>query len=452
MSEFADRFSENLEEKFETIEQDLESGLEEEVRELFRGSFEKIFNQECFSKKNEDFNVVASDAGRNDIEFKNNTRLYIVRAAAVDKNGDLTRKMDIGTLRPYKQSDYEKFLQRTSEIVELESIIEALEGKDFNQKTYILIDGTLLTRLFVVPEELNLSREKDKALELIEKFQELLKIAEKNDNVVLAGVSKDSNSGILYTKLLGDIIEDRIGELEGVNDTDRNFLEKNYQKIRYAPGEARQALENLRNGGADSEKIDEIEELMERYRVKFSDTELLEDLDAEVGFTDPLEIGNIKTTFFSALEDSENGNIRKFAENRFRDSMDQAEDEEKYVKRLESLMEDLRESPGIVSFYWKPSENDLPLRVDLLSHDMDGSCLKDFDEKEFLEVDEKVRDILELLKTGYAGEGMHNVWISQADNSASLSNKRVEKVYRPLLSKKLGVNLRKYLRRRDKRV
>ena len=455
MTEFADRFSEKLEQNEFQISKDLESGLDEKVRGLLEDRFDEIFQEETFSKKQDGFNVIASDAGRNDIEFKNNTRFYIVQAAAVDKTGSITRKMDTGTLRPYKQGDYEKFLQKTSEIVELNSMIEALEGKEFREPTYVLIDGTLLTRLLVVPEELKLSRQQDKSLELIERFQELLEIAEENENLVLAGISKDSNSGILYSKLLGEIIEEKIEELdvsglEEVDEEDKQFLEKNYYKIRFAPEEAEKALKNLREGGADKGKIDEIEELMERYRVRFSDTGFLEEMGAGVGFTTPLEVGEIKTSFFNALDDFEEDG-ENFVENRFSNTL---KDEEKdtYVEKIGGLVEDLRDSPGVLSFYWKPSETDQALRVDLLSHDINGSRLRDFGKQEFVEPGEKIQDILALLKTGYAGEGMHNVWISQADNSASLTNKQVEKVYKPLLSKKLGVNLRNYLRRRDKRV
>jgi hypothetical protein len=90
--------------------------------------------------------------------------------------------------------------------------------------------------------------------------------------------------------------------------------------------------------------------------------------------------------------------------------------------------------------------------VDLLNHDVDGTDLMDCDKQEFVKTNKKVRQVLKLLESGYAGEEMHNVWISQADNSASLKNSDVEKIYKPIISKQLDINLRNYMRRRDKRA
>lgn len=455
MSEFADQFSEKISKNSSSISQDLESGIEERVQELLSEDFRNIFYSEEIEQKKEDFNVIASDAGRNDIEFRNNTRLYIVRASAVDESGEKSRKIDTDTLRPYRQADYEQFLQRASEIVELDSILEKLDETKSDEKKYVLIDGTLLTRLLVTPEELRLSKQQDKCLELIEKFQELLERAEEDENLVLAGVSKDSNSGILYSQLVSQLLERKIESLEeevsGKEEIDTDtleFLDRNYDKIRYAPEEIRTALQNLRDENID---VSEVEELLDRYRMRISDTEFVSAMASGTGFTKPLEVGEIKKDFFSAMDDFDD-NSQKFIERNFRKSLQESGDESKYRKKVTELLENLRDSPGVVSFYWIPAENDMPLRIDLLSHDMNGSRLKDFEDPEFVEPGEKVRDILELLKTGYAGEGMHNVWISQADNSASLTNSRIEKVYKPLLSKQLGENLRKYMRRRDKRV
>jgi hypothetical protein len=452
LSEFADKFSEKIAEKSGEIQGSLESGLEEQVEQLLKEDFDRIFYREEIQEKEGDFTVLASDAGRNDIEFRNNTRLYIVRAATVDGNGEKSREMDTGTLKPYSRDDYESFLQRASEIVELESILENLDPET-EAKTYVLIDGTLLTRLLVDPEELNISEQRDKRMDLVEKFQELLEKAEENENIILAGVSKDSNSSVLYRTLLGEILEENISELEtsgseDVGDGDVEFLKENYGKINYQPEEVRTSLKNLRDSGID---VSEIEELLERYRASVSDTEFVRGLASGTGFTKPLKASGMKKSFFRTMENFEE-DPEKFFQRNFPQTLQDSEDRDAYIGEKSRLLEELMDSPAVVSFYWLPNEKDLPLRIDLLSHDIEGSRLRDGDEIEFVEPGKKVRDILELLKTGYAGEGMHNVWISQADNSASLTNTRIEKVYKPLLQKQLGENLRKYMRRRDKRV
>ena len=444
MSEFADKFSNEIEEKRELIRDDLESGIEEQVQELLEEDFNGKFYEEDIEEKKGEFNVRASDAGRNDLEFRTNTRLYVVQATTVDRDGEKTRKMDTGTLKPYSREDYESFLQRASEIVELESILEKLDPET-EDKTYVLIDGTLLTRLLVEPEELKISEQRDKRLDLIEVFQELLKIAEENKNILLAGVSKDSNSSVLYRTLLKEIIEGKISGLEasGLEDT-REFLEDNFEKINYSPEEVRTSIKNLREGGED---VSEVEELLERYRSAIPDTEMVRQLASGTGFTQPLRATGIKSSFYRSL-DSFDEDSEKFLGNRFPQTL-MEENKKKFMRKNYSLLEDLKGCPSVVSFYWLPNEQDLPLRIDLLDF---GTRLEDAGDTEFVEPDKRVRDILELLATGYAGEGMHNVWISQADNSASLKNSQIENVYKPLLQNQLGENLRKYMRRRDKRV
>jgi hypothetical protein len=444
LSEFADRFSEKIQQNSEAIKGDLESGIEKKVEKLLKDDFQEKFYSEEVQEKNENFRVLASDAGRNDIEFKNNTRLYIVQAATVDSDGDTAKKLDTGTLKPYSQEDYESFLQRASEIVELESILERLDPET-REKTYILIDGTLLTRLLVEPEELNISEQRDKRLDLVEKFQELLEIAEKNEKVTVAGVSKDSNSSVLYRTLLKDIIKEKISGLDasGLEDT-KEFLEDNFEKINYSPEQVRTSIENLREGGAD---VSEIEELLERYRSAISDTEMVRQLAPGTGFTQPLRATGIKSNFYRSLDSFDKDN-EKFFDRNFPQTLLE-KDRQDFMSKNYSLMEDLKDSPSVISFYWLPNESDLPLRIDLLDF---GRRLEDAGGVEFVEPESRVRDILELLATGYAGEGMHNVWISQADNAASLKNSQVENIYKPLLANQLGENLRKYMRRRDKRV
>ena len=452
MSDFVDKFSEQVQRNRDTIRKDLNQELDIELLEEIQESFREIFKSRKLQEK-EDFRVMATDAGRNDIELKNNTRIYILQAATADNQEGVFRALDVGTVRSYSQQDYEKFMQRGSEVQEIESLLETIEENPPGKKTFVLIDGTLLTRLLVVPEPFDLSEGREKRLELIDKFSRLLKKAEENRDILLAGVSKDSNSSILYRKLLGDLIEDGIKQLEmddsdEVGKEDKQFLIENYEKIRYSPEEIRTNLENLEDSNLNTSNVEKIRRLIEQYRTRFSDTELIEEMTSEKGFTKPLRIGRIKPDFFSSME--------KFRENK--DYLEKTfpevyrEKGQKFLDKYSKALERLLEAPGVVSIYWKPSENDSPLRIDLLNHDMDGTRLMKCKDQSFVETSEKVIDTLELLQTGYAGEGMHNVWISQADNSASLKNSDVENIYKPVLSKNLGINLRNYMRRRDKRV
>ncbi|GEM_PF-3206846 len=454
MNDFVDRFSEELEDKKQDIrdslDQDLGSGSTENVEKRFQ----QVYTSSKVEELGEEVRVLATDAGRNEMELKNNTRLYIVQAAAVDTKGEISKSLDLDSVKVYRQRDYEKFMQRASELEEVNSILEALDQRPAREKTIILIDGTLLTRLLTVPEPLDISKNREIRLKLMDAFGELIERTQNNSNIVLAGVSKDSNSSILYRKIVGDLLETKIKKLEtekleSIGFEDKQFLLKNYHRIRYNPQEIRQNLENLRKSNADQEKVKQIEELVEKYRVRVSDTELIERMTSKPGFTKPLRIGKIKPDFFSAIE-----KFQQNRENYLKDTFPQVYNEEgdSFVERYQDAIQRIKDAPGVVSTYYKPSETDSALRVDLLNHDIDGTDLMECDKQEFVKINKKVREVLRLLKSGYAGEEMHNVWISQADNSASLKNSDLEKIYKPIISKQLDINLRNYMRRRDKRA
>ena len=138
--------------------------------------------------------------------------------------------------------------------------------------------------------------------------------------------------------------------------------------------------------------------------------------------------------------------------------------EEYFAKTLENNNRDKEEIKQVIdkilnlsstsTFYWKPESAAQPLRIDIPTFHLQENheTLGDFEGSRVLEVDDKLKDVLTILNKGYGGETMHNVWISEADEIAGLPNHELENVFLPLMSQKLGINLRDYYRRRDKRV
>lgn len=452
MTDFVDRFSQELNNHKDSIRSEIDTDLDIELLQSMEDEFKSVYIKDEVERKEDNFRVIATDAGRNDIELKNNSRIYILQGAAVDNKSGISKEIDVGSLKIFKQQDYEKFMQRGSEVVEIKSILKAIENVE-DRRLYVLIDGTLLTRLLATPETFDLSRDRFKSIELMEEFHKLVNKVVSDENIVLAGVSKDSNSSLLYRKLIGDMIKSKIENLslEGLNQVgkeDKEYLKQNYHVIRYRPEDVRTNLENLKDAGVEREKINETSDLIEQYRTRFSDTEIIEEMTNEKGFTKPLRLGRIKPEFFSKMEEFQDSG-EEFVQEEF---IEGEKNPEMSSEKISKVLNKVAKSPGVISSYWKPSENDTPLRIDLLNHDVDGEKLVNCRDQEFVDEVSKLRDILELLKTGYAGEGMHNVWISQADNSASLKNRDIENIYKPVLEKNLGINLRNYMRRRDKRV
>jgi hypothetical protein len=411
--------------------------------------FEDRFVELEPSEIEEDFNVVASDAGRNQISFKNNINLFIIRAAAQDNHDNKSRELFTGIVRPYRQRSYKDFSDRSSEIVELESILDRLDELDLSKRTYVLIDGSLLTHMLVIPTELRMSDYRDRKLDLIDKFYELLQKSRKEENLVVAGISKDSNTDILYTTLTAQLIEEELDKMDLPEESIKRIKE-DFRKIKYDPTEVRQMLYEIED--EHGVNLDKVRDLLEYYRDTYSDSALIESLKDEPGLTQPIEVGRVSAKFRSHTDDIEE-DIQKYIDNNFGHALEDHDNDEEYRKELQRSLEKLFEYPTITTSYWVPEENAQPIRIDLFSdYWSQGGKLTEFEGTRFLERNDIMKELLELLKTGYGGETMHNIWISQADDSASLTQSQIKRVYSPILSKQLGINLRQYMRRRDKRA
>lgn len=441
MSEFADIFSREVAEKKEKFSSMIEDGIETEVTEGLKKSFKENFTSFRPEELDSEFNVVASDAGRNQISLKNNVNIFIIRAAAKDNHGGVSRELFTGVLRPFRQRDYKDFSDRSSEVVELEAILDRLEDVDPDTRTFVLIDGSLMTRMLVVPSELRLSDHRTRKLDLIDKFHELLEKSREQENLVVAGVSKDSNTDILYTTLTERIIQEKIGELD--SDLSEE-LEEKFEEVDRRPRDFKKIIQDV--GG-----VEELKSSVESYRDSYSDTMLVEALSDGIGVTQPVEVGRVSGRFRSYTDDIRN-DIEAFIDSEFSYALEETEDEEAFKENVSGSLRKLFDYPTVVTSYWVPEEGAQPLRVDLFSDHWSSNNLTDFEGSQFREFNSVLEEVVRLLETGYGGESMHNVWISQADNSASLTGRQLENIYSPILSKKLGINLRQYLRRRDKRA
>ena len=197
----------------------------------------------------------------------------------------------------------------------------------------------------------------------------------------------------------------------------------------------------------DSKKVIELIELLEDNRY---DTQLIESFSEGRAFTTPVESGLVSQKLKNRLQQFKK-DPEKFVEKYFSKTI---ANNNRSKEEIIEIIERVPDLPTVATFYWIPEDRAQPLRIDIPTFHLnnDQKKLKHTEGTKVLEVDDKVLDVLKVLNQGYAGESMHNVWISEADNIAGLPNHELENVFLPLMSQKLGINLRKYLKRRDKRV
>ena len=395
MTEFTDLFSHQVKESGEVMLENLEEFDRKDTYQSLREEIEKMIIRSPEDEMDSP-QVIAADAGRNSVSLRNNQHFYVTQAAAVDSGNNNSRSLRTGIARPFNSRAFSRLKSHASELCELRAINERIEEADTDTRTYILIDGSLMTRMMPTPRKLEISSDSDIVLELVNEFSRLLNKVMNDGNLVLAGVSKDSNSSLL----------------------NRAVIERNEQMT----------LQEMTEEESESAEI---------HRQGVPDTALID--HERNGYTQPVMMGAARRQFRNRIQNFIE-EPEEYVEKHFEESDD-----------AEETLENITDYPGIVSFYWLPG-GDQPLRVDLLSNRWTGDSLLEIEDRNFVEQKPVVEEIVELLKTGYAGRERHNIWISMADSQASLSRSEIENIYLPIMSKKLGINLREYRRRRDRRV
>ncbi len=412
MGEFTDLFVSSLKSsESEIIGKLEETDLElEELESLVRDSF----HAERF-EESEQNRAVAVDAGRNEVEFRNGLRMLVSRAQAHSTDGDDGRSLSLDFLRASRGS-YRDFRSATWQLQEVEA---ALDAANEMEDGVVMIDGSLLTRLRVMPSELEVSDGKSRNMKLINRFQDLLDLVNEK-GLELVGVSKDSETQVFGRKLIENYIEER---------TDTDFRQLRYQET------------DIESFVRDND-LAEHEDMLRLYSSAFTDNAVLGRLTEQPGLTRPLRVGMINREFRKRTERLKDLGPERYASRNLKGAA-----EETSNGFVTDALDNLLEFPSIRTVHWRPEAGAQPIRVDIPDHS------RNLVENEGVEfVDRFPKDILRVLQAGYAGESMHNVWISSADGSANLSNSEMKNVFLPLVSKVLETDLQQYMKRRDRRA
>jgi hypothetical protein len=413
VSEFADLFVKSLrqnerEAKQMLDETDLEMGaVESRVDDYFKA---REFESEAPDS------VVAVDAGRNQVAFRNGLRMLVSRAKAYSPNQEQGRSMSVDFVRAPSQ-DYRDFRAATWQIQEIEALIDSIEGID---RGVALVDGSLLTRLRVMPSLLRVNKGRTRKFELINRMSRLLKMVEERD-IKLVGVSKDSETAVFGRQLIENYLEEKSDTVD-------------LSKLR------RKGVRDL-DAFADEAGLQEEKDVLRLYSSRFTDSGLLSQLTQRPGLSRPVRVGMINLRFRKETAKIRDQGIGEYIE----EELDLSDNVSK--RTIREALNSLLQFPSIRTVHWRPQRGDKPIRVDTLDY------TKPLVENKGVQFAEKFDSrVLEALQAGYGGQAMHNVWISSADGSANLSNSEMENVFVPLVSKVLETDLQQYMKRRDRRA
>jgi hypothetical protein len=453
MSEFLPLFKKEIDRDREAVYNDITTGFDWGSGEIFE-QFDKHWIRFDFEPSSMDIGIIAVDAGRGAIRFRNNTTLFIIRAIAIGSDKRVTPRVFSGTLQSKSSKQLRDFMSTASELCELEAVLSHLKGSDLSKPTFVLIDGSLFTRALSIPMEFRVSRYRDIGLKHIERFYELISIAKREEDLTVIGVSKDSMAHFFYFSLLDELLDIRLKALrEKVSREDYQTLRDACFSIEAVPHESMKALRMLRIKYPEL-SIQDLIKLVDRYRYPYSDVALIKARNPDPGFTAPLEIGSVDPRFRTRWDEIRRDS-KSYIERNFQNTIEDKEEDEqsRYIREASKTVSKVLEYPSMVSSHVLLDKNDTSLRLDMFSFDFGvDNKLSDFFVTVFREPSEKFYQALSVLKRGYAGLKMHNLWLYEADRRARLKRGVMRDVYVPYLKKEFKFDLDLYLRRRESYV
>jgi hypothetical protein len=193
------------------------------------------------------------------------------------------------------------------------------------------------------------------------------------------------------------------------------------------------ALESEYGGG----KLDRILQILFEARTLRSDHQMILNLAGGEGYSSPLELGAYGRA--AGLLDTYRRQPREYVDRHFPEAVDEAEDSEKFVDEASEVLSKIPSLPTTVSFHALLDRRDTPMRIDVPSwvfginhslEDLTGfSAIKGVD----------IEAIVSMLKLLSGGISHYNVLLTSVDSEVRLKRDTVDRIYLPLLERRLGL-------------
>ncbi|MEJ2249869.1 MAG: DNA double-strand break repair nuclease NurA [Candidatus Lokiarchaeota archaeon] len=368
--------------------------------ELYKKYFAEYWNPYTISEGMPNCKVLATDGSQGIAPIGNGGMFYVVRALAINKEKRY-RKI-FADFNYSNERNFSNFIGRLMEWTEHLVTIQAIKD-GFND--YVLIDGSIYGRLVHVPLELDLLNSKGFMIEYFETLMELLDLCQER-KIPIIGVSKESRTSFFREFLIKEILKEIIP-----NDSFRKRL------ISTTLDNRRLGLIEAQKTG-DSKIIKLIDELVNRK----PDSLLILNNVNSAGYTKPLLLGGSQRWIRSMEEIKRNP--RNFVRSRFPVSSDDPE----FIKRASIVVNKLLDVPAIISFHFLPKVIDTPMRIDIPAWLFESNIkLKDIGWPKPKVID--LKNILDMLSSGYCGLENYNIWLSHVDSEVKLTRKMFEDLY-----------------------
>lgn len=436
MPSFLHIFKKELEAKENKIEQILTQGCAKDLED----DLCKKFRQYWYPLPSEvsDVKTLAVDSSRATRNYANGASIYIARAMALGKGGNRSKELNANAfVARGKQQKIRDFVRLKAEHLEHKVALKELGNRDYE---VLLLDGSLYTRMMTLPHDLPI--EEDFMLEYKETLHQLIQKC-RDENIILIGVSKDSSANFFRNNLLQELFTENLDDIvTKLVEDDISTLQKLWEDLQQGDFKVFQTLHELQN--KYGEILDEIYQLFEEYALTRVDFSLIHHLSETAGYTKPVELGPATPLLRQEINKMRN-NPDKYIEQRFEKSLALSKDSETLKKRGKRVLNIMLMFPTITSFHLLLDKRDSPVRIDVLSSQLDEpsyQTLDSFKERSFYEKnDDWIEYIISILKGGYAGLNTYNVLLKQVDEKVKLQQQEVDNIYEKILSNHLNLTL-----------
>lgn len=439
MPEFLDSFAGEVElkrERFkELLSRGISSQLDKDLEKLMQVNWHTLPSLDVSIEETELPRAIAVDGSMARRFFAVGSAFYIVRSLALCGRRKYRRlESDVLASRADVR-DIARYINRRSEWVEHSVAREAVEAEDGCR--FLLFDGSLHGRLMAVPRDMPHEGHRGFMIEYFHEYSELLKAC-RDRGVIPIGVSKDSRATLLRDHFLKILLIEELERLR-LSKEDEDQISETFNRILHRQRGQRvrrfRALESRYGAG----ELDRVLQILSEARTLRSDHQMIMNFTSTEGYSTPLELGAFGRG--AGLLDMYRREPREYVKRHFPEAMDEAEDPDKFIDEASRVLSEIPSLPTTVSFHVLLDRRDTPIRIDVPSwvfgidhtlEDLTGfSAIGEVD----------VEDILSMLKLLFGGIRHYNVLLTSVDSEVRLKRDTVDRIYLPLLEKRLGLPL-----------
>ncbi len=447
MPKFVDLFVSEVRKKRDSMKLKLERGavspLDDDFRSLFVQNWHSLPEEQILDAASQT-SIAAIDGSRGLRDYANGSRLFVVRGLAITNVGEQFRKLEAQIfLSQEREINVDRYIRQKTESIELAAASEVLPHLKGSRR-FILLDGSLYGRMFHLLRDSPVEGDRDFILRYVKMYAEFLEEC-KNERIVLVGVSKDSRAHFLRDLFLEGICSTEMQELESlIPEEDIKELKSLFAIIHDKPSLCFQKVAKLR--GRYGSGLDKLKEIMLEFLRARPDFQLIMNFAPDPGFCTPVELAadQLFLRELRSINRDPEGYVRRHFRNAMMENFSQ---EDHFVAFATEVVKKVPEFPTITSFHLLLDKRSTPLRVDIPSWILGiddklgslnaGSRLTDLRGDIF----KTLSDVIDILRSGYAGLTDYNVWLKRVDDEVKLRGVDMDTIYERVLEKELGVTL-----------